>query len=135
MQIRRARKVSTELEMAPLIDVVFLLLIFFLLTSSFIQSEAIELSLPQSESAAQTEEDQPLIVSVTSEGVVHFQEQEISLADLKAELSTEFSKDAERAVILRTDGETQVEAMVGVLDAVRLAGGTNVNIATQQKQG
>ena len=66
MEFEGRARIRTQLDVTPLIDVVFLLLIFFLLTSTYITRESIELSLPASDTAV-TREETPLIVALDSE--------------------------------------------------------------------
>lgn len=133
MEFKRSRKISTELEMAPLIDVVFLLLIFFMLTSSFSDPEQIELKLPEAESSAQSTEDEVLNVALDAEGTVYLNQSQLSLEELEDQLRPRFASKPDQPVLLKSDAGAQVEQMISVLDKIRLSGGTNVNIATQAK--
>ena len=116
--------------MAPLIDVVFLLLVFFLLTSTFQTPEAIDLTLPDSSTASPTEPD-ALVVSLVEDGRIELDGAGVSLEDLPAALSSARRQDPARDVRLAADAAVEVRAMIAVMDAMREAGATDVAIATR----
>ncbi|MFN2428233.1 MAG: ExbD/TolR family protein, partial [Candidatus Binatia bacterium] len=115
--------------MAPLIDVVFLLLLFFMVTSSFEHPEAIELDLPQSRTAV-TDEDRAINVAVDAAGNAHLDGQPIALADLESAVAQRIGEDPDAVVAVRTASGALVQRMVEVLDAVRAGGGKRIAFRT-----
>jgi biopolymer transport protein ExbD len=129
MDFEGRARIHTHLEMAPLIDVVFLLLIFFMLTTTFMVQEAVELQIPQSETAG--EADPSALVIVLSHSDLTFNGESVSLEELKNALLEPLRSDSDRAVTLMTDAEMPVQRILQVMDSIRSAGGRNVALATE----
>lgn len=133
MHFEGRKRMSMALDMAPLIDVVFLLLIFFMLTSTMTAPEALDLALPSSSSSA-PQEDAQTQISLNKSGLIIFRENEVSLEELRSSLSELFSRDSEGAILIRTDKQVSIQRVIEVMDQVRLAGGTKLDIQTQAEQ-
>ena len=130
MQFQGRTKQGIELNIAPLIDVVFLLLIFFMLTSSVIKDEGIELNLPSS--AASTFVDgESLTVSVNKEGDLYFNSKEISAEELKIALTTALKDNPDSSIILKSDNQLEVQKLISVMDLIKESGGVSISIATK----
>ena len=124
----RAR-ISTELSIAPLIDVVFLLLIFFMLTSTMIQPEGIELNLPQSDSATRLAPN-TITVSANAERDIAINSIPVELGELSQVLKAELGEDRSKSIVFRADSSLEVQFFVAVMDAIRAAGIRDFSIAT-----
>lgn len=132
MEFEGRARIHSHLDIAPLIDIVFLLLVFFMLTSSFIVPEAIELELPQSNSAEATEIT-PITVSLDQTGQLMLNAESIALDQLRVAIETLLKHNAESAITLQSDARTQVQQLLKVMDEIRAAGGSNIALATIQK--
>ena len=130
MEFEGRARTRAELSMAPLIDVVFLLLIFFLLTSTFTVPEAIDLTLPDSSTAEAALPD-ALVVSLFEDGRIDLDGVAVSLAGLPAAIERARETGPDRPVRLAADASVAVQAMIEVMDALRIAGATDVSIATR----
>lgn len=130
MEFEGRTRTRAELSMAPLIDVVFLLLVFFLLTSTFTVPEAIDLTLPNSSTAEEALPD-ALVVSLLEGGRIDLDGVAVSLGGLPAAIERARESGPDRPVRLAADGGVAVQAMIEVMDALRLAGATEVSIATR----
>ena len=123
------RKVRATVELTPLIDVVFLLLIFFMLTSSFISPAGIKVNLPSAVSSkALPKED--LIIYITENGLVMIDEREIGLNELKARVEATAGTDSH--ISIKADKKTPLGKVVEIWDLCRDAGISNLNIATDR---
>ena len=134
MRILRAKKPAHGLDMTPLIDCVFQLLIFFMLTWSFTAaSPVIPLKLPKASSG---EKPPPvgIVVSVDATGTIRLNADPINLSAVEPRLRAAFAGSADRAVTFRGDARMPYETFVAVMDAVRRAGATNVQIAHEDKK-
>jgi len=131
MEFERRSRLRPRLSVAPLVDVVFLLLIFFLLTSSFDKREAMQLDLPTAQSGPPVEEA-AIRVSLSADGSTQVNGRSVPAADLKAELERRLDAGqvAAAGVHLRADREVPVGELVRVMDAVRQAGGHALSLAT-----
>jgi len=132
MDFEGRARIHSHLDIAPLIDIVFLLLVFFMLTSTFIVPEAIELELPESTSANVTD-TQPIIVAMDKKTQLSLNGERIKLKQLRKAIEALLKQDKTSAITLKTDAHTEVQQLLQVMDEIRLAGGSNVALATSKK--
>ncbi|MCF6212197.1 MAG: biopolymer transporter ExbD [Gammaproteobacteria bacterium] len=132
MEFEGRARIHSHLDIAPLIDIVFLLLVFFMLTSTFMVPEAIELELPESSSATLTDIT-PIIVSLDQTGQLALNGERIELEQLRGAIEPLLKVDADAAITLKSDARTEVQQLLAVMDEIRAAGGTDVALATLQK--
>ena len=126
---RQPQNTAANINMTPLIDMVFILLIFFLVTSSFTKESGIEVSRPTAESS-QRQETASIIVGVNKEGDIWLDNQRIDIRSVRAMIESLHAQNPEGTVIIMSDKDARMGIAVQVLDQVRLAGVTNVAIAT-----
>ena len=139
MKIKRRKRARNSMSITPLVDVVFLLLLFFALTLHFSPEEAISVELPTSSSAKQQSETE-IILTVTPEGVIGdaalLAQLEKVKGELKQSLETELASlrkiDEKQAVQVRADQEVEVGKLVAIIDAIRNAGFQYFDLMTQQ---
>ncbi len=131
MELEREKRLDIHFEIAPLIDVVFLLLIFFMLTSSFIMEPGIKISLPEASTAQPYEED--IRVFVTRDNKIYLGDKRIELEDLKGRLIERLGEDRKRTVILKADEGIRYGLAVKVIDIIREAGAENLVISTEER--
>ncbi|NNF05865.1 MAG: biopolymer transporter ExbD [Candidatus Eisenbacteria bacterium] len=132
MEFEGRAPIGQQLNMAPLIDVVLLLLIFFMLTSTFYTAQAIELQLP-SASTSTPADDQPVVVALSKAGEITVNGSVVAMDVLIETLRPLLSTTEKPAVTLKTEATTSVQQMLDVMDAVRAAGGQRVAIATEKR--
>lgn len=130
MQFEKRARVRVQLDMAPLIDVVFLLLIFFLLTSTYLVNESVDLVLPTSSTATPAPQ-LPIVVTLARDGAVGVGDEKLPLAAVAARVRELLAGDGRRAVRLKADAEVSVQRMLAVVDAVRAAGARELSLATR----
>jgi biopolymer transport protein ExbD len=130
MEIIRARKPRLSLDLAPLIDVVFQLLVFFMLTSVFIQP-AMKIVLPQAASTEETPREE-IMISIDPQGEIFINEQRSSFADLKDDLAVHIGADPQRPVHIRGDQDMPYKYFVEVMDVARQLGARQVLIVHQR---
>jgi len=118
-----------ELNMAPLIDVIFQQLIFFMLTSSFIMQPGIRINLPRAETTESVRE-QEVFVSVSEKGVIFFRDNPVTPEQLASLLSRESSRSVGVVLILKGDRMSQHGDVVKVMDIARRSGINRIAIAT-----
>ncbi len=118
----------TEINLTPLIDMVFILLIFFLVTSSFVKESGIEVNRP-SAATAERQERGHIIISVRKNGEFWVDKRRVDAGALRAQIERLHADNPEGSVIIAADKAAQTGDLVTALDQVRLAGVTNVAIA------
>ncbi|GMR21115.1 MAG: biopolymer transporter ExbD [Gammaproteobacteria bacterium] len=129
MDFEGRARIHSHLDIAPLIDIVFLLLVFFMLTSTFLTPEAIDLQLPESDSA-EAAEPAPITVALDSEGRLTLNDESLPLDRLRAVIEPLLKGDAGQTVTIKSDARTEVQLLIKVMDEVRAAGGSSIALAT-----
>ncbi len=127
---RRVQFAKGHLDIAPLIDCVFLLLIFFLLTSNFMFQPGIKINLPKAVTSEVVREN-TLVITVTADNIFYLNEAPITFVELKSKLKT--SSDTRRPVLIKADRNVSLGKVVSIWDFCRDIGMTQVNIATNQE--
>jgi len=132
MEFERHRGNHTHLNIAPLVDVVFLLLLFFMLTSHLIQEPAIRIKLPESKTA-EAKDESIRTVLITKEGEIYFMDRRVSLKEIR-EVIQGSVKDLEKDFLrIKSDRDANVGLLVAVIDEVRLSGVKNFSIVTERR--
>ena len=119
---------GAELNLTPLIDMVFILLIFFMVTSSFVKESGIEVNRPTAKSAERQERGN-IIISVSKSGEIWIDRRKVAINALRANVERLHAENPEGSVIIATDKEALTGILVQALDQARLAGVANVSIA------
>ena len=114
MGLRSRNKVSANFNMSSMTDIVFLLLIFFMLTSTLVSPNALKLLLPSSK--AKTLEKQTISISITKDIDFYINENKVIAASIEQELKLLISNEKEPAIILHTDKTVAIEHVVKVMD-------------------
>jgi biopolymer transport protein ExbD len=127
---------SVEINLTPLIDVVFLLLIFFMVTTTFDRHARLKVSLPESSTRAVQQQDKPIVLSIDAKGNYFINDRQIinqsidtlKQAILKTAGDTESLKQT--SLVLRADANTPHQSVVRAMDAASQLGVTKLSIAT-----
>ena len=118
-----------QLDIAPLIDVVFLLLIFFMLTSSYIFQPGIKINLPKAVTSEAIHE-QNLIITINDKDLIYLNNRLLALKQLKSHLKNAAAED--RPLLIKADRKASLGKVVQIWDMCREAGLTQINIATSE---
>lgn len=115
---------------SSLTDIVFLLLIFFLLSSSFVIQTGIKVQLPKS-TAAEQETQRQIVITVTESGSIFLNEQQVTAETLGARLAPLVNEDQDKMVIIKADQTVSLQSAVQVMDIAKGVGAQRLLIATQ----
>lgn len=114
MNLRGRNKVSAEFNMSSMTDIVFLLLIFFMLTSTMVTTNALDLVLPKAK--GKTDSNKNIAVSINKKLEFFIDKEPVSETELETKLLSLFTADKDRAIILRAEEGVPIEKAVNVLD-------------------
>ena len=137
MKVGSTREDEPEINLIPLIDVLFCLILFLVLTTSFNQRAALKLQLPQAQAGIVPDERPPLIILVDVEGRYFVGNTEVTRRDvgtLKAAVVQAVGSDRTRPIVLRADGRTPHQSVITAMDALGQLGFTKLSIATTPEQ-
>ncbi|OEJ13145.1 biopolymer transporter ExbD [Brachyspira hampsonii] len=133
MKFRRRFNIKSGIDLTPMIDIVFNLLIFFMVGSTIIVTPQIEISLPKSTSAVGSEKNDTVVISISKDGKKYingYLSEDID-ADLKKLADTE--GELEKPVEIRSDQDVKTQTLISVIDSVKNAGFTRLSIATEEQ--
>ncbi|MDE3270969.1 ExbD/TolR family protein [Pseudoalteromonas sp. G4] len=120
-----------EIDLAPLLDVVFILLIFFIVTTVFVKETGVEVDKPSAVSSQQLQKS-VLMLAITDGGQVMYAGTNIGVAGVRATLM-QASRTKPRPLVIQADKRVPTELLVKVIDQAKLAGVENISLATQVK--
>lgn len=115
---------------SSLTDIVFLLLIFFLLSSSFVIQSGIKVQLPKS-AAAEQETQRQIVITVTEKGLIFLNDRQVTTESLGAQLAPLIGEDRDKIVIIKADQTVSLQSAVQVMDIAKGVGAFRLLIATQ----
>ena len=118
-------------DISPLIDVVFLLLIFFIVTTVFVKETGVEVSKPRAASSEDLQK-QAILIAVTDEGRVWHAGREIGMDGIRAVVAAMLEEDEALPVVIRSDAAADTQFTVDAIDAAKLAGAESVSLATEK---
>jgi biopolymer transport protein ExbD len=124
----RHKSGTAEINISPLIDLVFLLLIFFMVTTSFVRETGIEVDRPTASTAVAADSSN-ILVAVTDEAEVFFDGQRVDVRTVRSHIGRAISENPGAAVIVVADKNSRTGLVVQVMDQCRLAGAERVNLA------
>ena len=126
MEFLRVKKSSLGLDMAPLIDIVFQLLIFFMLTSAF-SYPIMKLDLPKAATSDHNQSEK-IVISLDRSGTVSLNSQTLLFSEFKAALEKKLVEVSDKSVHIQGDEQMPYRYFVQVMDTAREAGATRINI-------
>ncbi|MEE9157700.1 MAG: biopolymer transporter ExbD [Gammaproteobacteria bacterium] len=125
---------SIGVNLTPLIDMVFILLIFFLVTSSFVKESGIDVNRPTAQTATRKERGN-IIIAINKDGEIWIDKQQVDVRSVRSHIERLHAQNPEGTVIILADQDSRTGLMVKVIDQARLAGVGNVAIAASQDEG
>jgi biopolymer transport protein ExbD len=128
---RTRLSIRTGIELAPFVDILFLLVTYFLMNATLANNPSIKIELPKSDTS-QSAETQPLVVLINQENQIFINEKNVPLKDLGREV-TALIKDKEKdQVIIRGDKRSSYQMVISVMDELNKAGVIRFNLATDK---
>lgn len=127
------RRTSHVPNLTPLIDIVFLLLIFFMLTSHFVQDDALNIELPEAETSEPLDDKKSIEIVIDAEGQWLYKDQVLNAEELQLALQQDLSESDDKRVRIRGDKSSDLGSAVTVLDIARRAGASGVDVVTEYK--
>jgi biopolymer transport protein ExbD len=133
LNIRRQRRSVVDVNMAPLIDMVFILLIFFLVTTSFVKETGIDVSRPTAATAL-SQSKATLLVGIDAANRIYIDRREVDVRAVRANVERALAENPEGAVVVVADKASSTGTAIQVMDGCRLAGAHNVSLAARLPQ-
>ena len=118
-----------NIDVTPMLDVVFILLIFFIVTASFVKEAGIDVNRPQASTATQ-QENASIQVALTNDDSIWIDGRKIEQHALRANIERLHAENPKGSVVIQADKDSRNELLIAVMDSARAVGVSNVAIAT-----
>ncbi len=125
---RDRRKTESEVNLTPMLDVVFIMLIFFIVTASFVKEAGIDISRPGAATAVRKERGN-ILIAITANDQIWMNRRQVDPRALRANIERMHAENPQGAVIIQADKEAKTGLLVKVMDAARSAGVKSVSLA------
>ncbi len=139
MSRRKGNKVeedSSEIDLTPMLDVVFIMLIFFIVTASFVKEVGIDVNMPESQDQPPPEDADPnILVTVTATNEIWMEQRRVDVRAVRANIERMHAENPKATVIIRADGMSEARTYVAIADAAREAGVYDVILAPVKTGG
>ena len=129
--IKKRTRRESFIDISPMMDMVFILLIFFIVTSTFTRETGIDVTKPKASSAKELAEES-ILIGITRQGTVHINETQVNLSSLQTILKQMMAESPDRPVIIVSDRDAPSGAIVDVLDECNIAKVRKVSISAEE---
>jgi len=121
---------ETEINVTPMLDIVFIMLIFFIVTTSFIKETGIDPSRPEAETAIKQERGN-ILIAISRSGQVWMNRREVMLDQVRSLVEEAVAENPESSVVIITDEAASTGVLIDLMDQVRLGGVSNMSVAAR----
>ena len=122
---------ETELDMTPMLDIVFIMLIFFIVTTSFVKESGVAVNTPQAATTTK-QETANIFIAITADGEVWIDRRPVDPRSVRTIVARLHADNPEGSVIIQSDAKSATGTLVDVMDQVRLAGVEGIAIAADK---
>ena len=133
MRKLRKQEEESEINLTPMLDVVFIMLIFFIVTASFVKEPGVEVVKPLA-STAESKPTATILVAVTSKGQIWIQRRKVDARAVRANIERLHAENPQGAMVIQADEDAETGLVMQVMDAARQAGVAKVSLATEIPQ-
>lgn len=123
---------EAQIDLTPMLDVVFILLIFFIVSTSFVKESGLDVSRPSAKSA-QTKENAFILVAISATDDIWIQNRKIDVRAVRSNVERIKAENPEGGVVIQADKGSQTNTLIQVMDQVKLAGIDDISIAAQKE--
>jgi biopolymer transport protein ExbD len=122
---------AEEINMTPMLDVVFILLIFFIVTASFVKEAGIEVNRPEAATAIKKERAN-ILVAISDQGDIWINKRKVDVRAVQANIERLKAENPQGTVVIQADQKATTDILIKVMDSARAAGVYDVSIAAQE---
>jgi biopolymer transport protein ExbD len=134
LQVRKTLRGSdkgVDINMGPLIDMVFLLLIFFVVTTSFVKEAGIDVQRSTA-ATAEVKDRGNIMIGVSTDGEVYFEGKKVDVRSIRPLIERALAEDPDSGIVVVADKSSETGSVVKVMDQCRLAGAKNISLAAKK---
>ena len=122
---------EAQIDMTPMLDIVFTMLIFFIVTASFVKESGITVEKPNAETASKRPKAN-IFIGIDNRGDIYMLKNKVDKDAVKATLKDMLLENPESTVVVQADSRAEAESLLNVLDAAKAAGVRNISVAAEQ---
>lgn len=128
---------EAEINITPMLDIVFIMLIFFIVTTSFVRESGLDISRPQESEEQVVEEDQdlPILIRIDHNSMITINKRQVEADAVRANLERERAQRPDSPMIVAAHPDSETFALVRVLDAANIVGISDISVATESDGG
>ncbi len=123
---------ESEINITPMLDIVFIMLIFFIVTTSFVKEISIDVNRPAKSPIKEQKKSEVISVRISGEGQIFVQDRLVTLDAVRANIESNLALKPQASVVVVSDREADAGFLVKVIDQSRLAGARNISLAAQK---
>ena len=120
---------ESEIDLTPMLDVVFIMLIFFIVTATFVKEIGIDVNSPDKNQNIQDADKKSIVVKISSRDRIEIRGRNVDIRSVRANIERLHAEDPEAPVVVQPHPDSTTEVMIQVMDSARQAGVYNVSIA------
>ncbi len=124
---------ESDIDLTPMLDIVFIMLIFFIVTTSFVKESGIEINRPNA-ATADKKERASIMIAISESGEIWLQKRRIDIRSVRPNIERLHAESPEGAVVIQADKDSKNGLLVEVMDQIRLAGVTSISLAAKVTQ-
>ena len=130
---QKEEKELISINITPLIDIVFLLLVFFMLATSFIQKSTIEVNLSSGETVQIENQKNSLVLILNKKGQIYLNKKLINISNIRNEITNIIKKNPKYSVLIKSHKKIPVQKVIRLIEEVRLAGTDDIKLINLEK--
>jgi len=134
MRIRPKKQEVDNVDLTPMIDMVFILLIFFMVTTTFVKDMKLDINRPAASSASKTD-TKTVKVYIDNQRQVYIDNQPVQLWAIQSKLRDLLRSSSDKSVLVVSDDTIPVETLIDVVDECRMSGAKDIAVSTQKEMG
>ncbi len=123
---------ESNIDITPMLDVVFIMLIFFIVTATFVKESGIDVNRPDAATAVKKDKAN-ILIAINSANEIWMDRRQVDIRSVRANIERMYAENPQGSVVIQADQESNTKALISVMDAARSAGVYNVAIAAQEK--
>ncbi|HEX4911196.1 MAG TPA: biopolymer transporter ExbD [Permianibacter sp.] len=121
---------DAEIDMTPMLDIVFIMLIFFIVTTSFVKESGLDIQRPSGKSASTTKVKANVLITINSAGAVVMDDREIDVRSVRANVEKTLAESPDASVIVQAHKDSDTDILISVVNAAKEAGIDKVSVGT-----
>ncbi len=134
MKKRHFHEDEAEINITPMLDVVFIMLIFFIVTTSFVKETGVDISRPSNSNAKQVKKGN-ILVAIKDDGAIWINKQEVDLRAVRSRVEKMHAENPEASAVIIADRGSRTGDLVQVMDQIKSAGVESISIAAEKDEG